>query len=157
MFVYTEQQLGNYRAIRFLFVIGLVGLIVAGSGIAWLVIGYAQLVQQTALHNAQLTQRAALYSGHWVPEGGRGILTDLNITNDGLILTVHPSFVFGGSTVACTGSRTFTGEPFIITIPSSGDCLSYDLNITMILYNADATRLKVTVNTDTTIFHKNGS
>ncbi len=124
-----------YRSIRFLFIIGVVGLILAASGVTWILVGYAQVA-------APLAPRMALYSGSWVEKQNPSfVISGIEISSKGLYLTIH---VAGNcrafSDVPCdmgTNTQRFTGaEPLTMLIQNYGP-LAINLSKT------DKTKLQV--------------
>ena len=142
----VSQPTGNDRLIRTLFVLGLVGLIIAGSGIIWLLTGYFSLVN-----------RAAMYSGSWSHSCYSCHVTSLTISRNGLNLTVVAYDNISGCSNCPYNASTvvFTGEPFMITTTYPYSALTIGLTIS--LNNPQGTQLKVVEDSITSIFMKNGT
>jgi len=153
-----------YRSIRFLFIIGLVGLILAACGVTWLLVEYAQvpalLAQREAQKEALLAPRAAMYRGSWVEKQDPSFaISRIEINSNGLNMTMHVAgncreFTY----VPCdmgTFTQTFTGEPFttvIVFADTNGTRNSWPL--VMNLSNTDDTKLQVVANNANGLFDK---
>ncbi len=144
------------QSIRSLFIIGVVGLILAASGVTWLLGGYAQeqilLAQKQAQEQALLPLRATMYKGTWVEkENPLFVITTIKINNNGVNMTIQVSGNCRELTyLPCdmgTYTQKFTGEPFTILLvftDSNGTRNSWPL--VMNLSNTDGTKLQVLVN-----------
>lgn len=137
-----------YRSIRSLFIIGLVGLILAACGVIWLLGEYAKVAQDAA----HLVSRAAMYKGSWVEkQDPTSDISSIEINSNGLNMTIHVSgncheFTYWPCDMG-TYTHTFTGEPFTIFIvfnAYTGDQVNWPLVIN--LSNTDNTKLQVWVN-----------
>lgn len=136
-----------YRSIRSLFIIGLVGLILAASGVTWLLVEYAQV--------------PAMYRGSWVEKRDLSFpISKIDIISNGLNMTIHVSGNCRAFTnLPCdmgTYTQTFSyGEPLttlIVFTDSNGTRNSWPL--TMNLSNSDNTKLQVSVNYVNSLFDK---
>jgi hypothetical protein len=127
MSTYAKQQFDIYRLINPIFIISMIGLILAFSGITWLGIEYTASAQ-----------KAALYEGSW-SNSNSSVLSKLQISHQGVILTVHG---FYNNTDLGTNSGPFTGEPFSIELDSPGGFV-YSLQLT--LNNNQPNELKVNI------------
>ena len=141
MTVYARQQPGNYRLIRSLFTVGVVGLILAASGITWLLVA-----------SAPLAHRAALYSGSWFDKQDPNfIIEKLEINSSWLNITIHALGNCSSFTsLTCdlgTNTQAFTGEePLTTTFVTTSNGTSSNWQIIMTLSNTSITQLKVVVN-----------
>lgn len=159
MNIYVEQKPGIHRSIRNLFIIGLVGFILAASGVIWILV---EFTQQTAL----LTSKVALYIGSWTNKHDPNFsISKIVINNNGLAnnnalnIVVHVSGNCNvDSTLPCdmgTYNQEFTSEPLTVYLAftdSNGTGDNWPL--TMTLSNTSGTLLNVVVNNSPGIFVK---
>ena len=152
-----------YRSIRSLFIIGVVGLILAASGVTWLLGEYAQIqVQRAALlaqKEALLPFRAAMYRGSWVEKQDLSFaISEIDINSNGLNITIHVSGNCREFTYLPCDLGTFTQrftEPLttrLVFTDSNGIQNSWPLAIN--LSTTDDTKLQVSVNYDNSLFDK---
>ena len=144
-----------YRSIHSLFIIGLIGLILAACGVSWLLVAYAQI-------SAPLAQRAAMYRGSWaVKQEPYFAIPRIEITSNGLNITMHVSGnCHESSNLPCdlgTHTQTFTGKEPLTTLLeftySNGTHGIWLLAIN--LSNTDNSELQVVINnTDNGLFDK---
>jgi len=171
---YVEQKSGIYRPIRNLFIIGLVGFILAASGVIWLLVeSVPYTAQQAALRVQQialLPQQAILYNGSWVNTTNPNdnldfFISKIEINSNKLNMTVH-IFGYCGYVIylnnitvnpACdmgTRSQTFTGNPLTIYIAfSDSDGVRYDWPLQLTLNNGN-TQIQALLNNTYTGFFK---
>ncbi len=138
MNTYVAPKPGSYRSMRILFIIGLLGLILAASGVIWLLVEFSYQF-------AQIAPKAALYTGSWSNKQNADFdVSKIVISNNGLNIAVH---VFGNcsrySDIACdlgTFTQQFTGGPLTIslTISNTDTFISQ-----MTLSSTNGTQLKV--------------
>ena len=173
MNVYVGQKPGIQRSVWVLFIVGLVGLILAASGVTWLLVGFAQdsapkaalLAPKATLlaqQKAQLLHKVALYSGSWIGQDPNFIISKLQINSSGLNITVHVIGNCGeaaNSTCNLSNMGTYTqmysGEPLTIQLvftDNSGAQNNWPLVMT--LRNTSGTQLQAVADYYTGIFDK---
>lgn len=143
------KLLNNSKLIRYLSIISLIGLIVAVSGITWVVVKYSLLAQA-----------ATQFNGNWSKSTTTNFpCNNLQISNQGILINIEGSSCTG-SGYDDSSSTPFTSQPFETNLYDFNS--STNFHMTLSLNNDQGTELKVLASQngasiETLIFKKVGS